>query len=309
MKDINKSIIGALEKEIIKLVDNKIINLEKVEVLFKNGANPNALEYINPDKGFNDDTYWDTLFSECIFEAQDKKPNLYPLLEMFIKYGLDVNKYGPSIIGDFHFVMGKSNIFEMTKLILDKMDKNIDISQALSNIGTEESYLNCCFDDMDYESNDLFGLYELIVAFANNKPYKSFYRLPRKLNEKFMKLDIGGVFVTLEKNKVTVKSDKHKMCMISKIQMEKNTLIVEDNYGVYINNEDQNEYKDNVFTEYANKHFKNEKIIDLTFKHYQIELSPTSHAQGRVVTINFTNHKKLVYDEDSNNNLETIEII
>jgi hypothetical protein len=78
--------------------------------------------------------------------------------------------------------------------------------------------------------------------------------------------------------------------------MEKNNLIVEDNYTVYINNEDTHEYQENIFTEYANDYFKNEKVIDLKFKHYEIELSPNSHAQGRVVTINFTNGQKQSFD-------------
>lgn len=301
--------LNKLENEILELVNNSKIDILKVEELFKSGANPNALEYDEPDKGFNDDTYWSTLFSECIFASQEKEPDLYPLLELFIKYGLDANKYGTSIIGDFHFIGGKSDIYEMTKLMLDNMDRKTDMGEALSGIGTEDSYLTCSFDNMDSESNDLFGLYELIDAFKNNKPYKSFYKLPKKINEKFIKLNINGNFVILDKNKVAVKSEKSKMCMISKIEMEKNTLIVEDNYGVYINNEDQNNYEDNVFTKYANEYLKNEKIIDLKFKHYQIGLSPTSHAQGRVVTINFTNGKKLVYEEDVEDKLEILEII
>ena len=52
-----------------------------------------------------------------------------------------------------------------------------------------------------------------------------------------------------------------------------------------------------------------EKIIEIKFKHYEIEINPTSRAQGRVVTILFTNDKKLVYEEDIDNKLETIEII
>lgn len=300
--------LGKLENEILELVDNKEIDIKKIGELFKQGANPNALEEEKPDEGWDGDTYWATLFSECIFAAQSKEPDLYPLLELFIKNGLDVNKYGPSIISDFHFISGKSNLYEMTKLLLNNMDRTIDIHEAISGIGTESSYLNCSFDNMDAESNDLLGLCVMLESFSECKPYKSFYKLPKKINELFKKIKISGDFVILEKNKVAVKSSKSDFCMFSKIEMDKNTLIVEDNYAVYINNEDTHEYEENIFTDFANKYFKNEKIIDIRFKHYEVELSPTSHAQGRVVTINFTNSKKLVYEEDIENNLETIEI-
>lgn len=301
--------LNILENKILELVDNNPINIKEVEKLFKQGANPNALDDDKPDQGWDGDEYWSTFFSECIFTAQDKEPDLFPLLELFIKYGLDVNKYGPSIIGDFHFIRGNSDIYEMTKIILNKMDKKTDIHEGISRIGTESSYLNCSFDDMDAESNDLLGLCIMFESFSENKSYKSFYRLPKKINELFKKIIITGNFVILDKNKVAVKSNKSETCMFSKIEMEKNTLIVEDNYAVYINNDDTHEYQENVFTEYANEYFKNEKVIDLKFKHYQVELSPTSHAHGRVVTINFTNNKKLVYEEDIDNNLETIEIL
>ena len=286
--------LNKLEKELVKLVYNsRKIDIMKVEKLFKLGANPNALECNEPEHSWDDEIYWETLFSECILASQEKNPDLYPLLELFIKYGLDVNKYGPSIIGDLYFVSDNNDIYELTKLILNNINRNVDLSLSLFSIGMEESYLNCAFDDMDNESNELFGVIELINAFTNNKPYKSFYKLPKKINEKFTKLSINGDFVVLDQKKVAVKYEKSKMNMITKIDMEKNTLIIKDNYSVYINNEDQNEYEDNIFTKYANQYFKNEKIVDLKFKHYSVEVDPKTLVSGRVVTINFTNNRAI----------------
>ena len=299
--------LNRLENEIIELVNNKKIDVFKAEELFKAGANPNALEYDEPDRPFDDEFLWSTFFSECVYASQEKNPDLYPLLELFIKYGLDTNKYGPSIIGSFIFIGENNDIYEMTKLMLNNMDNKTDVDRALSQIGTEESFLGL-FDDTYSESNDLFGLCELIEAFADNKPFNSFYRLPKKINEKFIKFNVSGDFVILNRNKVAVSESSEKP-MISKIEMEKNDLIVIDNYGVYINNDDQNKFEDNVFTEYANYNFKDEKIIDLKFKHYEVELSPTSYLTVRVVIINFTNNKRLVYEEDINNKLETIKIV
>ena len=299
--------LGILENKILELVDNKIIDVDKVEDLFKKGANPNALWDEKVDRGWDGDEYWSTFFSECIFASQEKEPNLFPLLELFIKYGLDVNKYGPSIIGDFHFIRGNNDIYEMTKIMLDKMDRKTNIHEAISGIGVESSYLNCCFDNMDAESNDLLGLCIMLENFTKNKPYKSFYRLPKKINKYFKKIHVKGEFVTLEKNKIAVES-KSKSYLITKIEMENHDLVVEENCDVYINDEDDEEFTENIFTQYANEYFKGEKIVDLKFKHYEVEVDPTTHAQGRVVTINFTNNKKLIYDEDIENRLETIEI-
>lgn len=303
--------LGELENKILKLVDTKIINVEKVRELFENGANPNALECDEPDKGFNDDVYYSTFFSECIFEAQEKAPDLYNLLKVFIEYGLDIEKYGSSIISDFHFIFENSDIYEMTKLILNSEKNKIDIGEAQAGIGTEESYRNCCLDEMpdqDESSNDLFGLYKLLEAYKTGKEYNGFYRLNLKPNQKFIDFKVGGDFVEITENKITVKSCKEKCSMISKIQMENDVLIIEDNYGIYINNKDINEYSENEFTRKANQYFANERIIEIKFKHYAVEINPKSYAQGRVVTILFTNDKKLVYEEDVDNKLETIEI-
>ena len=303
--------LGVLENKILRLVDNKEIDISKVRELFEQGANPNALEYEDPDKGFDNVIYYSTFFSECIFEAQLKAPDLYELLKVFIEYGLDIEKYGASIIGDFHFIFENSDIYEMTKLMLNSIDKKINVESALANIGTEESYRNCCLDEMpdrDESSNELYGLYELLDAYKEGKSFNSFYRLNLKPNQKFIKLKLKGDFVEISSNKVSVKSEKGNCCMKSKIDMEKDTIIVEDNYGVYINNQDVDKYEENEFTDKANQYFANERIIEIKFKHYEIEINPKSFAQGRVVTILFTNDKKLIYKEDKDNKLEIIEI-
>ena len=304
--------LGELENKILKLVDAYKINIEKVKELFEKGANPNALEDDEPDKGFDDDIYYSTFFSECIIEAQDKTPDLYDLLKAFIEYGLDVEKYGASIIGDFHFIFENSDIYEMTKLMLNSAKNKIDVGQALSSIGTEASYINCCLDeipDRDELSNDLFGLYELLDAYKNEKDYNGFFRLNLKPNQKFIDFKVSGDFVEVNEKMISVKSNKRELSMISKIQMEKDALIIEDNYAVYINNKDFNEYVENEFTRKANQYFADEKILEIKFKHYEEIIDPLTFAQGRVVTILFTNNKRLVYEEDIDNNLETIEII
>ena len=299
--------LGKLENKVLELVNNKNIDMTAVENLFIQGANPNALEYDEVDRGWDGDDYWSTFFTECIFVSQENEPNLLPLLELFIKYGLDVNKYGPSIIGDFHFIRGNNDIYEMTKIMLDKMDRNTNIHEAISGIGVESSYLNCTFDNMDAESNDLLGLCIMLEDFSKNKPYKSFYKLPKKINEQFKKINVKGDFVILEKNKLAVES-KSKSYLITKIEMGNHNLIVEENCDVYINDEDDEKFTENIFAQHANEYFKNEKIVDLKFKHYEVEMDSNTRAQGRVVTINFTNNKKLVFEEDVDNNLETIEI-
>lgn len=303
--------LGELENKILKLVDTKIIDIEKVKELFDNGANPNALKYDEPEKEFDNNIYYSTFFSECIFEAQEETPDLYNLLKVFIEYGLDIEKYGASIIGDFHFLSENSDIYKMTKLILNSAENKIDIEEALSAIGLEESYRNCCCEevaDCDESSNDLYGLYKLLETYKSGRDFNGFFRLNLKPNQKFISLKLNGNFIDINENRIVVKNEKEKCSMISKIKMENDTLVVEDSYGVYINNKDIEECTENQFTKKANQYFANEKIIEIKFKHYKVKISPKSYLNGRKVTILFTNNKKLVYEKDIDNNLETIEI-
>lgn len=302
--------LGELENKILELVNSEIIDINKVEELFKNGADPNALEDDEPYLDFDNNIHWSTFFTSCIFSTQQNNPDFYPLLEIFIKYGLDVNIYGSSLIGDFHFISESCDIYEMTKLVLNNVTDKPKIKPALSSIDTVESWLNCNIDEIcDAESNDFYGLYVLVESFLNNKPYNSFYRLPKHINESFKNIFVSGNFVSINKNKLSVKINEFEKSATTKIVMENNTLIVQDNHSVYINNDDTHTYEENEFTDYANSYFKNEKVIDIKFKHFEVNLSPDLCAQDRAVTINFTNNKKLKYAVETENNLITIEVI
>lgn len=302
--------LGKLENEILALMNSEIIDISRVEELFKIGANPNALEDENPDRDFDDNIYWSTFFTSCILSSQQNYPYFYPLLEVFIKYGLDVNKYGSSLIDDFHYISNRCDIYEMTKLVLNHVTDRTKINPALSSIDTVESWLNCNKDEIcDAESNDFYGLYVLVESFLNNIPYNSFYRLPKQINEEFKNINVNGNFVVIEKNKLSAKNNENKNALNTKIVMKNNTLIVKDYHSVYINNDDIHNYVKNEFTEYANSYFKSEQIIDVNFKHFEVQLNSNSCAQDRMVTISFTNKKKLKYMEDTENNLVTVEII
>lgn len=303
--------LGVLENKILHYIDNEEIDILKIRELFDKGANPNALENDKPDKGFNDDIYYSTFFSECIFVAQEKAINLYELLKVFIEYGLDLEKYGSSIISDFHYISESNDIYEMTKLILNSTKNKIDVGEAISGIGVEASYINCCLDEIenrDELSNYLFGLAVLLELYKENKPYNGVYSINKNINQKFINMKIKGDFVEVNNKKISVKSEKDRCSMLTNIQMEKDFLIVEDNYGVYINNQDMNEYNENVFTKNVNEYLKDEKIVEIKFKHYDVRIKPKVCKQGRVVTIEFTNGKKLVFEEDVINGLEIIEL-
>ena len=235
--------LGKLENEILELVNSEIIDISRVEELFKNGADPNALVDDAPDLDFDNNIHWSTFFTACFLSSQ-KEPDFYPLLEVFIKYGLDVNKYGSSLIDDFHFISDRCDIYEMTKLVLNNVTDKPKINPALLSIDTVESWLNCSFRDgeCDAESNDFYGLYVLVESFLNNKPYNSFYRLPNQINEGFKNIYVNGNFAIIKKNKLSVKRNDFEKAMITKIVMENNTLIVQDNHSVYINNDDTHTY-------------------------------------------------------------------
>ena len=96
----------------------------------------------------------------------------------------------------------------MTKLMLNSAKNKIDVGEAQAGIGTEESYRNCCLDEMpdrDESSNDLFGLYVLLEAYKNGKDYNGFFRLNLKPNQKFNCFKIDGDFAEINENKMSVK--------------------------------------------------------------------------------------------------------
>ena len=135
------------EREILELVHNNNVDIEKINNLFKEGANANA------SNGIVEDEYIGNLFSECIFEALPNDINIFELLKCFVQNGLDLDKYGNSIIGDLHATFVNNDIIEIVKYILDNVSKKINVEYAIEMFRLEAEYLSDDFSIYDEKAN------------------------------------------------------------------------------------------------------------------------------------------------------------
>lgn len=298
-------LIGKLEKKILELIDNEVIDIEKVRELFVMGANPNALESLECEI-IEDYEYWSTFFSECIFTALDKYPDLYPLLELFIEYGLDVDKYGPSIISDFHFIAENNDLIEMTKLILNHMTKGNNISQSLDGIGAEASFLNSGFENEDERSNYFDTIYDILNFYEKDKDYTKIYDFHKIIGQKVNFINIFGNIIKTTDNKLIAKFGKIDESLITLLKCSKDTLKVLDEYKVYVDNNVFNNLNDNDFIKLLKRELVGETITKIGFEHkvYQEEIKLFSY---RYVVIYFSNNKKIKYKFIHKENIIEIE--
>ena len=283
--------LNKLENDILNLVNRKNIDVRKVNELFKSGANPNALSNDEVET-FNSCSYYSTFFSECIFESQENTPDLFPLLKCFIENGLDVNKYGPSIIGDFHFIHGNSDIYKMTKYMLNHMDKNNPVEQALDSIGTEESYYNCSLKN-DFASNELASIYELIKAFSKGNEFNNIYSWKTIIGEKVKEINISGTNCIIDDNTFICSSLNSEMKTL--IECESNKLYILDNDIAFVNNSALIDNKSKKFSKYLTDNLKGEVIENVCFEHTEFIDAPRSYIQDRNIIISFSNNKKILY--------------
>ena len=161
---------GELENRIIIASMKSPINLSEIQDLFDQGADPNAVD----DWDEKEQEYEETLFIGCITSALWEGPDLYPLLECFIKNGLDVQRFAELILKDLIYVGPNSSRIKMAQLILDHLPNRIDMTNVLETVAGEESFYRCCGSDTDFvdddrEAKDLWGLYEFLDAYAKAK--------------------------------------------------------------------------------------------------------------------------------------------
>lgn len=158
---------GELENRILRASMKNPIDLSEIQNLFDQGADPNAVDDWNEDE----QKYEETLFTGCIFETPWDGENLYPLLECFIKNGLDVQRQAELLLKDLIYVGPNSSRIKMAQLILEHLPNRIDMTHVLETVAGEESFYRCCgsntdFVDDDREAEDLRCFYEFLDAYA-----------------------------------------------------------------------------------------------------------------------------------------------
>ena len=135
------------EQEIIEQVKENRIDISRIDYLLKNGANVNA------SNGVDEDLYHGCLFSECIYEALTNDINIFELLKCFVNNGLDLIKYGGSIIGDLHATFTNNDIIGIIKYILDNAKARINVDYGIKIFRLESDYLS---DDFAYYKNLIY---------------------------------------------------------------------------------------------------------------------------------------------------------
>ena len=301
-----------LENRIIHLCSEDPINIEAVQRLFDQGADPNAVD----DWDDFEQEYTDVLFTACIFETQWDAPDFYPLLKCFLKNGLDIQRFADFIIGDLIF-LGNNDRFRLTQLVFDHLSEKVSLKKALDKVGTEASFYNCNRefyngeDSSDWEANDLDGLYELIEAYEKGEDYDGFKQLPKEINQKLVSIKISGNWISADEEKMVYRYKGNTVFMI--LELEQDVLIIRNGFTAFINNKSNMEKLSNDFSLRAESLLKGENVERVDFHPYSINVTEkypqdgrTWFLDGRMVSIEFSGGKRIVFTTDNDAGNDTV---
>ena len=283
-------------KEIINLIkkSKKSIDLEEIQRLIDLGANLNEPYDLDEEMG-------GSFFCDCL-EVCNTKINSLSLLELFVKNGFDLERFGANILGDYRFFdRDRTDVFDIAKYILNTCKTKLNIEDAIEAIGIEASHRNCCLKD-DYQSNLLYSLCELLEKYEENKNFNNISFFENIKGQKVIDISIAGKLDEYTQDTYFISENKDDISMKMTIKCEKDTLVIEDtNYVVIDNGANCGEEKSS-FISLLKKEIIGEKIKDIKFEHYSYEEEENHYPQGRNATIIFSNGKRIIfktlYDKD-----------
>lgn len=299
-----------LENRIIELAGENPINIDEVKKLFDQGADPNAVDGWDE----NEQDYDDILFTDCttLFDA----PDYYQLLECFLKNGLDIKKYAERIIGDLIY-MGDNDRFRLIQRIFDSLPERVSMQKALESVGEEASFYNCNPEfykgnkSPEWESNDLEGMYELILAYENGDDYDGFKKLPEEINQKLLSVSVSGEVLQADEEKMVYRYKDNTVYMI--IEMEQDTLIIKNGYAAFINSKEKFPKQKNAFTLYAESILKGEDVEQVSLHPYSFNVTDRYPEDGRVwyldgrtLTVELSGGKKIVFTTSIDTDNDTV---
>ena len=300
------------EKEIDKICSEGKVDYGRIDFLLKNGASANACRVTKYD---DDDIDEDLLLTECWYyggsfseDGNRERDDDFciKLLEIFINNGLDVDKYVNNLFGNIQWTYSDKYYVEMTKIILNnlKNKENLDLEEALSGIGAEASYNDCCEQDHKY-ANTLSTIYEMIEKFyEKGLDQNKYYKYDKIINQKIKNVKIFCKDVKIDQPRNFI-SDNIDIF----IECEKDTLCIRNKFIFVNNNEVTSDYeplketnfitKDNAFGHSLQEYTQNEKIIKISFDDFAINSAPRTIGHVTVITIELTNNKaiKITMDE------------
>ena len=151
-----------------KLIYNNNNDMFKIRYWIENDVNVNAQETTEMEDGH----ILSSVFQDFMMSNDPKKIDFLEVLKIFIDNGLDLVKFGPSIISDFHLLIRDDiDFIGMTKLILDSARKKIDVDVAVEGIETEISWIENSEDSRNYYEEPqkilekLYGILEILKEY------------------------------------------------------------------------------------------------------------------------------------------------
>lgn len=292
------------EIEIYNICCSESVDYDRIDYLLKNGADANAIEifkYDNQEK-LNEELllvqcWLDGAFNRRIDEHGEKitgDPDFcIKLLKIFIKNGLDLERYVNQIFGAIQFTYDDKNFIDMTKIILSNI-KNpnvIDLEKALSGIATEESYNNCCNVNHRY-ANVLATIYEMIEKYTKGKDPNKYFICDKIIGQKINNISIFCKDLKIDFSNKLIADE----CDIF-LECEKDRLSILNKYIFVDNNDIDSKFErideDNRFEKKINKYLKNEIIEDIQF--YNEEIFSKPHVKNNLtrIEIKISNNKKI----------------
>lgn len=276
------------EREILELVHNNNVDIEKINNLFKEGANANA------SNGIVEDEYIGNLFSECIFEALPNDINIFELLKCFVQNGLDLDKYGNSIIGDLHATFVNNDIIEIVKYILDNVSKKINVEYAIEMFRLEAEYLSDDFSIYDEKANLVDTVAFMLEEYMYGGHYKEVYDYSKIIGQEILEVTVDNSVSTSTKDYLMIDLKTKDINTI--IKCSNDVLCVSNSTTAYINNNYKKSYSvDNSFIKQLNETIKGEKIEKIEFEHTFERMTFKSFKSSRNIKLYFSNNKELFY--------------
>lgn len=297
------------EKEIYDICCSDKVDYDRIDYLLKNGASANAVEITKYDN--QEENKEDLLLVQCWLDGQFNR-RFYKeekqietdsdfcikLLKLFIDNGLDVDKYVNHIFTNIQFTYDNKNYIEMTKLILNNLKNRQSINQeeALTGIGWEESYNNCCEADHRY-ANVLSTIYEMIEKYSEGGDPNKYYTCNQIIGQKIEYVQIYCKDLKIDMPNKIIASE----CDVF-IQCEKDRLNILNKMIFVNNNEIKSKFErinsENYFENELNNYLKNEIIEDIQFYNEQIVSKPKTECNVARIEIVISNNKKIIFNTD-----------
>jgi len=276
-------------REIINLIkkSKKSIDLDAIQKLIDLGANLNEPYDLDEEMG-------GSFFCDCL-EVCNIKINSLSLLELFVKNGFDLEKFGSNILSDYRFFdRGRNDVFDVAKYILNSCKTKLNLEEAIEAIGTEASYKCCCEKD-DFGSNQLYSLCELLERYEENKNFNDIYFVEDIKGQRVLDISISGKLDEYTQDTFFVSENKDDISMKMTIKCEKDTIVIEDSNYVVIDNGVNCGEETSPFILLLKKEIIGEQIKGVEFEHFSYESDGNCYSQGRNATIILTNGKRIIF--------------